>query len=100
MLAVGNWTEVTDCTLKDSHLQMDHAFEIIGKVQADLTLKMLTSLDFGKDFGKPCCDLCVSPPLLCSHRGVHPFCFHPGRATRSFHAGKPQIANLQVERRL
>lgn len=31
---------------------MNHAVEIIGRVQNDLTVKVLNSTDFGNDFGR------------------------------------------------
>ena len=31
---------------------MNHAVEIIGKVQPDLSVKLLTSTDFGTEFGE------------------------------------------------
>ncbi|KAH0264183.1 hypothetical protein KCU91_g12230, partial [Aureobasidium melanogenum] len=32
---------------RESHLTVNHAVEIIGKVQADLSVRVLTSTDFG-----------------------------------------------------
>jgi len=32
---------------RDSHLTLNHAVEIIGKVQQDLTIRVLASTDFG-----------------------------------------------------
>ncbi|KAK8220068.1 hypothetical protein M8818_000484 [Zalaria obscura] len=38
---------------RDSHLTVDHAVEVIGKVQNDLSVRVLVSTDFGTgiDFG-------------------------------------------------
>ncbi|KAI9779719.1 MAG: hypothetical protein M1839_007217 [Geoglossum umbratile] len=33
---------------RDSHLTVGHAFEIVGKVNADLTVKVLIATDFGE----------------------------------------------------
>lgn len=38
-----------DC--QDSHLVMNHAFEIVGRVTNDLNVKVDQALDFGVDFG-------------------------------------------------
>ncbi len=35
--------------LQDSHLQLNHAVEIIGKVQNDLSIKVMASTDFGPE---------------------------------------------------
>jgi hypothetical protein len=37
--------------LQESHLTVNHAVEIIGKVQADLSVRVLTSTDFGENIG-------------------------------------------------
>jgi hypothetical protein len=42
---------VADATNQDSHLQLGHATEIIGKVQQDLSVKVLSSTDLGTDIG-------------------------------------------------
>ncbi|GAB7357939.1 hypothetical protein MBLNU230_g0106t1 [Neophaeotheca triangularis] len=34
---------------RDAHLQVNHAFEIIGKVQNDLSVKVMASTDFGPE---------------------------------------------------
>ncbi|KAK3721507.1 hypothetical protein LTR37_003063 [Vermiconidia calcicola] len=34
---------------RDAHLQINHAVEIIGKVQNDLSVKVLVSTDFGPE---------------------------------------------------
>ncbi|KAK4963617.1 hypothetical protein LTR10_001246 [Elasticomyces elasticus] len=34
---------------RDSHLQLNHAVEIIGKVQADLSVRVMASTDFGPE---------------------------------------------------
>jgi hypothetical protein len=34
---------------------MNHAFEIIGKVTSDLSVRVDQALDFGTDFGELCC---------------------------------------------
>ncbi|KAK3648575.1 hypothetical protein LTR56_004346 [Elasticomyces elasticus] len=36
---------------RDSHLQLNHAVEIIGKVQADLSVRVMASTDFGPEGG-------------------------------------------------
>lgn len=36
-------------TYQDCHLQNNHAFEIIGRVQQDLSVKVLASTDFGPE---------------------------------------------------
>ncbi|KXL48485.1 hypothetical protein M433DRAFT_76134 [Acidomyces richmondensis BFW] len=40
---------------RDAHLQLNHAVEVIGKVQGDLSVKMMASVDMGPesniDFG-------------------------------------------------
>lgn len=38
--------------MQDSHLAVNHAVEIIGRVQDDLSIKVLNSTDFGTDFGE------------------------------------------------
>jgi hypothetical protein len=45
--------------LQDSHLQLNHAVEIIGKVQNDLSVRVMASTDFGPEgnIGE-CSDLC------------------------------------------
>lgn len=35
--------------LQDSHLQLNHAVEIIGKVQNDLSVRVMASTDFGPE---------------------------------------------------
>ncbi|KAI4741647.1 hypothetical protein E4T50_07945 [Aureobasidium sp. EXF-12298] len=35
--------------IQESHLTVNHAVEIIGKVQADLSVRVLTSTDFGEN---------------------------------------------------
>ena len=37
--------------LQDAHLQLNHAVEIIGKVQNDLSVKVLSSMDMGPEGG-------------------------------------------------
>jgi hypothetical protein len=37
--------------MQESHLTVNHAVEIIGKVQADLSVRVLTSTDFGENIG-------------------------------------------------
>jgi replication factor A3 len=37
--------------IQESHLTVNHAVEIIGKVQADLSVRVLTSTDFGENIG-------------------------------------------------
>ena len=39
----------TDVTPQDSHLQLNHAVEIIGKVQNDLSVRVMASTDFGPE---------------------------------------------------
>jgi len=39
---------------QEAHLSLNHAVEIIGKVQNDLSIRVLTSTDFGTDFGESC----------------------------------------------
>jgi hypothetical protein len=34
---------------QDSHLQLNHAVEIIGKVQNDLSVRVMASTDFGPE---------------------------------------------------
>ncbi|KAK3059086.1 hypothetical protein LTR09_000652 [Extremus antarcticus] len=36
---------------RDAHLQLNHAVEIIGKVQNDLSVKVMASTDFGPEGG-------------------------------------------------
>ena len=36
---------------QDAHLQLNHAVEIIGKVQNDLSVKVLSSMDMGPEGG-------------------------------------------------
>ncbi|KAL1589909.1 hypothetical protein WHR41_01334 [Cladosporium halotolerans] len=36
---------------RDSHLQLNHAVEIIGKVQNDLSVRVMASTDFGPEGG-------------------------------------------------
>ena len=38
-------------TEQDSHLMMNHAFEIIGRVTNDLSVRVDQALDFGMDYG-------------------------------------------------
>jgi replication factor A3 len=38
--------------LQESHLQLDHAVEVIGQVKPDLSVKILLATDFGTNFGK------------------------------------------------
>lgn len=40
---------LTDFIFKDCHLQNNHAFEFIGKVQQDLSVRVLASTDFGPE---------------------------------------------------
>lgn len=40
---------MTDFIFKDCHLQNNHAFEFIGKVQQDLSVRVLASTDFGPE---------------------------------------------------
>lgn len=35
--------------MKDAHLQLNHAAEVIGKVQGDLSVKMMASVDLGPE---------------------------------------------------
>ena len=35
--------------IQDSHLQLNHAVEIIGKVQNDLSVRVMASTDFGPE---------------------------------------------------
>jgi hypothetical protein len=37
--------------IQEAHLQMNHAVEIIGKVQNDLSVKVMASTDFGPENG-------------------------------------------------
>lgn len=37
--------------MKEAHLTVNHAVEIIGKVQGDLSVRVLTSTDFGENIG-------------------------------------------------
>lgn len=44
--------------LQESHLQLDHAVEVIGQVKPDLSIKVLLSTDFGTNFStKPAATL-------------------------------------------
>ncbi|KAI5205021.1 hypothetical protein E4T39_03133 [Aureobasidium subglaciale] len=36
---------------REAHLTLNHAVELIGKVQADLSVRVLTSTDFGDNIG-------------------------------------------------
>ena len=38
-------------SLKDAHLTLNHAVEIVGKVQNDLSVRVLASTDFGVGIG-------------------------------------------------
>lgn len=38
-------------TYQDAHLTLDHAVEVIGKVDKDLTVRVLVSTDFGTSIG-------------------------------------------------
>ena len=38
--------------LQESHLTLNHAVEVVGKVQQDLTVKCLATIDFGPNFGE------------------------------------------------
>ena len=40
---------LTERTTQESHLQLNHAVEIIGKVQNDLSVKVMASTDFGPE---------------------------------------------------
>jgi replication factor A3 len=40
---------LTNTTSQDSHLQLNHAVEIIGKVQNDLSVRVMASTDFGPE---------------------------------------------------
>ncbi|KAI4726263.1 hypothetical protein E4T49_06042 [Aureobasidium sp. EXF-10728] len=44
----GNITS-TSLFMQEAHLTVNHAVEIIGKVQADLSVRVLTSTDFGEN---------------------------------------------------
>jgi hypothetical protein len=37
---------------QDAHLTLNHAAEIIGKIQPDLSVKVLQATDFGAGFGR------------------------------------------------
>lgn len=37
--------------VQDAHLQLNHAVEIIGKVQQDLSIRVMASTDFGPESG-------------------------------------------------
>ena len=53
VMVVGFDTVFIDSLNKqDSHLQVGHAVEVIGKVQQDLTVKVLNSTDLGTNVGK------------------------------------------------
>jgi len=47
------------CFKQDSHLQLNHAVEIIGKVQNDLSVRVMASTDLGPEggIGKFCSSL-------------------------------------------
>ena len=45
---VRHWTDIKH---QEAHLSMNHAAEVIGKVQSDLTIRVLSCSDFGTDFG-------------------------------------------------
>jgi hypothetical protein len=40
---------LTEAFYQDSHLQLNHAVEIIGKVQNDLSVRVMASTDFGPE---------------------------------------------------
>ncbi|KAF2429251.1 replication factor A protein 3 [Tothia fuscella] len=44
---------------RDTHLQLNHACEVIGKVQGDLSIRVLTSTDFGTEFDLTAADAVV-----------------------------------------
>jgi hypothetical protein len=37
--------------VQEAHLTMDHYVEIVGKVQSDLSIRVLLSTDFGTNLG-------------------------------------------------
>jgi replication factor A3 len=43
---------LTICDQQESHLTPGNAVEVIGKVNPDLTVKVLTATDFGMGFGE------------------------------------------------
>ena len=44
--------EVVALLSRDSHLVLQHAFEIVGRVNADLSVKVLVATDFGANCGE------------------------------------------------
>lgn len=48
----------TDCE-QDAHLAVGHAVEVIGKVDANLAIKVQAATDFGTNIGMYCCS-CLS----------------------------------------
>ena len=41
----------TDANMQDSHLQVGHAVEIIGRMQSDLSVRVLMATDVGTNIG-------------------------------------------------
>lgn len=48
-----HWQSITNGP-QDAHLTVDHAVEIVGKVQTDLSVRVLAATDFGTDIGEYC----------------------------------------------
>lgn len=46
--------EITLILNRDSHLIIGHAFEVLGKVNEDLSVKTLVSMDWGEGIGTYC----------------------------------------------
>lgn len=51
--------------MQDSHLTINNAVEIVGKVQPDLSIKVFQATDFGDNIGMLRYLLEHLPPLLC-----------------------------------
>lgn len=56
--------------LQDSHLQLNHAVEIIGKVQNDLSVRVMASTDFGPEGNIGECLYSRAVPSLKGHAGL------------------------------
>ncbi|MCJ1247369.1 hypothetical protein MMC30_004583 [Trapelia coarctata] len=51
---------------RESHLTVSNAAEIIGKVQPDLSVKVLQAMDFGSNFGEDNSSLPLFTPIAVS----------------------------------
>ena len=64
---------------QESHFTVGHVMEIIGKVQQDLSVKVLMSMDFGTDIGRV---LCFQTSKYSAERALVFYCsFHSNTET-------------------